>query len=211
MMPELQSQGQYSFSKLPFLVMFQTPGQMVFANSGAFADGTIQFAAGSGQATVLGSLENWIVTALNRGVGLGALNPGTAGGTGAFWGDQRNWYPAGSVQNLFSLFMHAGQVSTTPIFFQPLNAAAWPNARGQVMGSAYGFAYDENGGPVPPAPVGQPEVPSKFDQNVPPGAAIQVTFGPWTASASPTPTPTAENSDDKKSKVTKVRVIDKRF
>ena len=51
------------------------------------------------------------------------------------------------------------------------------------MGAAYGFAFDENGGPVPPAPSGQPEVPSKFDQNVPVGASIQINFGPWGESA----------------------------
>jgi hypothetical protein len=75
--------------------------------------------------------------------------------------------------------MHVGQINGTPIFFQPADAAAWPNARGQTMGAAYGFAFDEKGGPVPPAPVNQPEVPSKFDQNVPVGATIQITFGPW--------------------------------
>ena len=181
--------SQYLFSKLPNLTMFQTPGQMVFANSGVFADNTVQFAPGTSSATVLGSLENFLVSALNRGVALNptALNPGTAGGTSAVWGDQRTWYPAGATQNLFSLFMHAGQIAGTPIFFLPANSASWPNARGQTMGAAYGFAYDENGGPVPPAPVGQPEVPSKFDQNVPVGATIQITFGQWTKSPTTPP------------------------
>lgn len=186
--------SQYRFSKLPQLVMFQTPGQMVFANSGVFADSTTQFAPNSAEASVLGNLENQIVSAFNRGIAVHAtaLNPGTAGGTSAFWGDQRNWYPTSGIQNLFSLFMHTGAVSGTPIFFQPLDAATWPNARNQVMGSAYGFAYDESGGPVPPAPMGQPEVPSKFDQNVPPGSTIQVTFGPWTSPVSlSAPLPTA--------------------
>jgi hypothetical protein len=189
--------SQYLFSKLPALIMFQTVGQMVFGNSGVFADNAVQFNPGTSQATVLGGLENFVVSALNRGVAVNAtaLNPGTAGGTSAVWGDQRKWYPKGTAQNLFSqnlfsLFMHAGQTKCSPIFFQPLNAAAWPNARGQTMGAAYGFAYDENGGPVPPAPVGQPEVPSKFDQNVPVGASIQLTFGPWTSPVSvPRPLP----------------------
>ncbi len=183
--------SQYSFSKLPQLTSFQTPGQMVLANSGVFADSTVQEADGSARATVLGNLENQIVSALNRGVAVDAtaLDPGAAGGTSAVWGDQRTWYPAGKTQNLFSLFMHVGQSSGEPIFFRPLNAAAFPNARGQVMGSAYGFAYDENGGPVGPAPAGQPEVPSKFDGNIPPGATVQVTFGPWKGAAVPSPTP----------------------
>lgn len=185
--------SQYTFCKLPQLVMFQTPGQMVMANSGVFADSTTQFPSAVGSATVLGNLENQIVSAFNRGVAVNAtaLNPPSipAGGTSAVWGDQMNWYPASAVQNLFSLFMHVGSIGGSPIFFQPANASIWPNARGQVMGSAYGFAYDEDGGPIPPAPSGQPEVPSKFDQNVPVGATIQITFGQWTSAATPTPTP----------------------
>jgi hypothetical protein len=47
------------------------------------------------------------------------------------------------------------------------------------MGQAYGFAYDENAGPVPPAPQGQPEVPSKFDP-LPSGAnVLTITLGAW--------------------------------
>ena len=176
--------SQYQFCKLPQIVMFQTPGQMVFANSGVFADNTIQYAKGSAQSTVLGNLEYQLVAALNRGVAGTGLNPGGNGGTSAVWGDQRNWYPASVTENLFSLFMHVGAVGTTPIFLQPAGASSWLNARSQAMGSAYGFAFDENGGPVPPAPSGQPEVPSKFDGNVPVGATLQITFGPWTATSS---------------------------
>lgn len=177
--------SQYLFSKLPYGVMFQTPGQMVFGNSGVFADNTIQFTKGSASSTVLGNLEYQIVAALNRGVALNAtaLNPGTNGGTSAVWGDQTHWYPLNTTENLFSLFMHVGQSNNVPIFFQPANAASWLNAQGQTMGAAYGFAFDENGGPVPPAPSGQPEVPSKFDQNVPVGASIQINFGPWGSSS----------------------------
>ncbi len=183
---------QYQFCKLPQLVMFQTPGQMVLGNSGVFADNTIQFAANTPEASVLGNLENQVVSALNRGVGVvpEALNPAGSGGTSAIWGDQRTWYPSGAVQNLFSLFMHVGQIGGEPIFFRPVDAATFPNARGQVMGSAYGFAFDENGGPVGPAPDGQPEVPSKFDGDVPPGATMDITFGPWKKAIAPTPTPT---------------------
>jgi hypothetical protein len=178
--------SQYQFCMLPQIVMFQTPGQMVFANSGVFADNTIQYAQGSAQATVLGNLEYQLVAALNRGVALNAnaLAPVSNGDTSKYWGDQRLWYPAGVTQNLFSLFMHVGAVGSTPIFLQPSGASSWQNARNQTMGSAYGFAFDENGGPVPPTPSGQPEVPSKFDQNVPIGATLQITFGPWNATNS---------------------------
>lgn len=47
------------------------------------------------------------------------------------------------------------------------------------MGQVYGFAYDENAGPLPPAPRGQPEVPAKYDP-LPPGAKVlTITLGAW--------------------------------
>lgn len=182
----------YVFSVLPYLSMMLTPGQMVLGNEGFFADSSIQFPSNPASASVLASLENFLVTALNRGVGVaaGALHPATTpgnNGTSLFWGTQQNWYPAGATQNLFSLFMHVGAVPVpghsgagVPIFLQPYQATT--DARGQTMGAAYGFAYDENGGPVPPAPVG-PEVPSKFDGTVTPGSSIQITLGPWWSAA----------------------------
>ncbi len=165
----------YLFSKIPNV--FETSGRMVFANDGVFADNTVQFPANGDAATVLGNLENQLVTALNRGVALSGPTSGAAGYSSQYWGTQSNWYPAGKTQNLFSLFMHTGQIGGTPIFLQPPGAAA--NARGMKMGQAYGFAFDENAGPVPPAPSGQPPVPSKFDPV--PGATttIRVTLGAW--------------------------------
>ena len=83
--------------------------------------------------------------------------------------------------------MHVGAVKVpghkspgVPIFLQPYRATT--DARAQTMGAAYGFAYDENGGPNPPAPAG-PEVPSKFDGTVTPGSSIQVTLGSWFSAA----------------------------
>lgn len=184
--------SQYVFSHQPYLSMMRTPGQMVFGNEGFFADSSIQFPKDAASASVLASLENYLVAALNRGVAVApdALNPpATPGnnGTSLFWGTQGNWYPADTAQNLFSLFMHVGAVKVpghkspgVPIFLQPYRATT--DARAQTMGAAYGFAYDENGGPNPPAPAG-PEVPSKFDGTVTPGSSIQVTLGSWFSAA----------------------------
>ncbi len=189
-----QANSQYRFSKLPGGVMFQTPGQMVFANSGVFADSTVQ-TTDLNASDVLGSLENFLVTALNRGVGLNpaALSPNsTPGESSIVWGDQTNWYPAATIQNLYSAFMHVGTIGGTPIFNLPVGAAT--SARGLAMGSAYGFPFDENSGPQPAVP-NQAQVPPKFDGTVPVGATILVTLGPWTGAApAPAPAPTPNYS-----------------
>lgn len=168
--------SQYGFSKLPGL--FMTSGAMVFANAGVFA-----YSGGyaADEATVVLNLQNQLVSALNRGVANAAPNSGADGYSSKFWGTQTNWYPPDTTQNLFSLFMHTATVSAgkdkIPIFIQA--AGSTTCARGTTMGQAYGFAYDENAGPVPPAPQGQPEVPSKFDP-LPSGAnVLTITLGAW--------------------------------
>lgn len=165
--------SQYRFSKVNN--MFLTSGNMVFANNGVFA--YAEGITGDAQAVIL-NLQNQIVTALNRGVANLAPDTGTDGYTTKYWATQTNWYPENEVQNLFSLFMHTGTTDdNTPIFLQASNAAEC--ARGTKMGQAYGFAYDENAGPIPPAPTGQPEVPSKFDPLPKATTTITITLGPW--------------------------------
>jgi hypothetical protein len=168
--------SQYGFSKLPG--MFMTSGAMVFANAGVFAYSGSYPAE---QATVVLNLQNQLVSALNRGVANAAPNSGADGYSSQYWGTQTNWYPSATTQNLFSLFMHTAIVSAgtdkIPIFIQATGSTTC--ARGTKMGQAYGFAYDENAGPVPPAPQGQPEVPSKFDP-LPSGAnVLTITLGAW--------------------------------
>ena len=173
--------SQYRFSKVSN--MFYTSGNMVFANLGVFADpGTV---VGEGQDVIL-NLQNQIVCAFNRGVAsmvASTTDEKKAGGSTLMWGTETNWYPSGQVQNLFSLFMHTGTAVATggstqvPIFLQPKNPAN--SARGTAMGQAYGFAYDENPGPVPPAPTGQPEVPSKYDPLSKKATTITITLGAW--------------------------------
>jgi hypothetical protein len=164
--------SQYGFSKIPGT--FMTSGAMVFANAGVFAySGNYSV----DQATVVLNLQNQLVSALNRGVANVVTDAGGDGYSSQCWGTQTNWYPAGATQNLFSLFMHTAAVDETPLFIQAAGSTAC--ARGTTMGQAYGFAYDENAGPVPPAPQGQPEVPSKFDP-LPAGAnVLTITLGAW--------------------------------
>jgi hypothetical protein len=177
--------NQVAFSQLSDLAMLEeTSGSMVFGGAGFFADASQQGLTGT-LATTQANLENQINAALNRGVAVvpsttkirGPLSPSTNGYTTKYWGTQSNWYPAGQPQNLFSLFLHTATIGGSPIFVRP-NHPASTNG-GALMGSAYGFSFDENPGPVPPVPSGQPEVPSKFDP-VPPGTTtITVTLGPW--------------------------------
>ncbi len=165
----------YVFSKVPNL--FFSSGAMVFGCVGVFADAKVQTADADQQA-VLANLENQIVSALNRGVANLAPASGNPGHTSAYWNTETKWYPAGRPQNLFSLFMHTRCVGSpgTPIFVRPNSPAK--NARGQIMGMAYGFAYDENPAAVP-GPGDQPEVPSKFDPTPAGTTTMTVTLGPW--------------------------------
>ncbi len=169
--------SQYLFSIAPGL--YQTSGAMVFGNSGVFADSHVQESNADRQ-TVLANIENQLVSALNRGVANLGPTSGAAGYSSAYWGTETYWYPSTTTQNLFSLFMHTGVVTvdgiSTPIFLQnnPVNCA-----RNVAMGQAYGFAFDENPGPVPPAPNGQPEVPSKFDPVPENTTTMTITLGAW--------------------------------
>jgi hypothetical protein len=171
----------------------ESAGEMVFANDGVFDDVSANVVvAGNGNAqvppaaVVLG-LERDLVAALNRGVALLGPTDGLNGDDSVYWGTQTSWYPAGQTENLFAMFMHTGTVNGTPLFALPANAVN--DAQGMKMGSAYGFAFDENPGH---GPAGQPNVPSKFDP-VPAGTTtITVTLGPWftkTTAAPPGPAP----------------------
>jgi hypothetical protein len=168
--------SQYSFSKIPGV--FMTSGAMVFANAGVFAL-TTGYTADQG--VVLSNLQNQIVSAFNRGVANSGPASGADGYSSMYWGTQKNWYPKSTTQNLFSLFMHTGTVpsgkNNIPVFIQAPGSV--PCARGTVMGQAYGFAYDENAGPVPPAPVGQPEVPSKYDPLPKDATSLTITLDAW--------------------------------
>lgn len=90
----------------------------VFANAGVFADNTLQFNTGTnyGQSTILGNIENQLVSAMSRGVALQPYSVWTAG----------PYYPAGSTANWYAAFLHQDTVT--------------------IGGHAYGFAFDDQGG-----------------------------------------------------------------
>jgi hypothetical protein len=171
----------------------ETAGEMVFANDGVFADTSTNVlvlqssSVGTTPSQVALGLERDIVSALNRGVALlgpSGANAGMSGGASLYWGTETNWYPAGQTGNLFSLFMHTGTINGVPIFALPSGAVM--DAQGTLMGSTYGFAYDQT---PTHGPVGQPAVSSKFDP-VPSGAtAATITLGPWLPPSPSSPPP----------------------
>jgi len=150
-------------------------GGMVFANNGVFADVSSNVVI-SGPAGVALGIQRDIVSALNRGIANSGPSDGMNGSTSVYWATESNWYPTGTTQNLFSLFMHTGTVNGMPIFTRPPNPAT--SAGGALMGQAYGFAYDESPNH---ALTPQPNVPSKFDPVPAATTTIVITLGPWTA------------------------------
>lgn len=170
----------------------ESAGEMVFANDGVFNDtsANVMITQNGGSTPtppkVALGLERDIVAALNRGVALLGPTDGLNGDNSTYWGTETNWYPAGQTKNLFSLYMHTGTVNGVPIFILPSGAVK--DAQGTLMGSAYGFAFDEN--PTHGAP-GQPNVPAKFDP-VPTGTTmVTITLGPWFP---PTSSPSSPSS-----------------
>lgn len=166
---------QFKFSKAP-KNYYQSSGQMTFAGSGLFADGGIRYPNNANLQVILNGLENQLTTALNRGVALTKAVGSEKGRTTTLWGKERSWYPAGTIQNLFSYFMHTAKVKGKNIFSPPTNAVE--SARGDKMAQAYGFAYDEN--PIEFKKTNQPPVPSEFTGTYPTGTTqLRLVLGPW--------------------------------
>jgi hypothetical protein len=117
-------------------------GEMVFANAGAFADGTAQAADGQVSGTgatgqILLDIENTIVSAFNRGVA-NAVPPGSD--VTAPWDNNATYYAPPNASgsnwsNFYAGFLHQPYISIT--------------APGSNVGLAYGFAYDDQGGNDP--------------------------------------------------------------
>jgi hypothetical protein len=180
------------------LNMFETASAMVFANDGAFAAWTPQYIANADLRTVALSVERNIVEAFSRGVAncnnvtmalaqppsfcagvtkSGAINPGAANASDAYWSNEANWYPANGIQDYYAQYIHTAQLgsvasdavgddclgpSPANIFLVPNNSIANGVAKTEQlipMGMGYAFGYDEN-----PVYVGNPaQVPSKLD------------------------------------------------
>ncbi|SNR15380.1 IPT/TIG domain-containing protein [Tenacibaculum jejuense] len=166
---------QYKFSKAP-THYYYSPGHMVFAGLGLFADGPFRYSDANNQIVVNG-LENQISTALNRGVALVKFADVTSPGrTTTNWGDETAWYPAKQPQNMFSYFMHTAKVGDKHIFSLPKNPVK--SSRGPLMAKAYGFAYDEN--PIGGNQNNQPQVPSEFPGAYPEKTTqLKLSLGPW--------------------------------
>lgn len=171
------SSFQYMFSKAPTNYYYSS-GCMVFSGNGLMADGADRSdTKGSYRADVIKGLENQIVTALNRGVGV--LDSGTdPKHTTIYWATETNWYPKNQPQNFFSLFMHTAKYGDEHIFTLPSKPAT--SARGDIMAMSYGFSYDEN----PMGGVEGPQVPSEFRPPFPNGTTnLKITLGSWPAAS----------------------------
>ncbi len=90
--------------------------QMVFANNGVFADNVQQYPTDVEKSTILGNLENQLVSAMSRGVAHLAY---------ADWLDTSKQYVAPATANYYAGFFHQATVS--------------------IGGFAYGFAFDDQG------------------------------------------------------------------
>ncbi|WP_165221190.1 beta-1,3-glucanase family protein [Aquisphaera insulae] len=112
----------------PVVNKSRSPGEMVFANNGVFADnGPNPDPKGD-----LGNIENQIVSALSRGVA--NIAPGTKTSS-EVWADPANFYnqglSKGSPANFYAGFWHLGSYQGVPI------------SKGNL---AYGFPFDDQGG-----------------------------------------------------------------
>ena len=151
----------------------ESAGCMVLANDGVFADDSANVVL-SGAASVAKALQRDIAAALNRGVALLGGTDGLHGSNSQYWGNERNWYPAGKTYNAFSRFMHTARIGTKNIFVLPPHAVK--DGQGVKMGQSYGFAFDES--PVHSI-ANQPNVPAKFDPVPANTKKIAVTIGSW--------------------------------
>lgn len=163
----------------------ESPGCMVFANDGVFADSSAN-AVVSGPRYVALGLQRDIVSALNRGVALLGGTSGKRGENSFYWGLENKWYPRGQTYNVFSRFMHTAKIGNQYISLLPNGTLGRPvkDAQGALMGMSYGFGFDES--PVhskptaPPSGAGrQPNVPSKFDPTSANTSKVVVTLGAW--------------------------------
>jgi hypothetical protein len=128
----------------------------------------------AGAANDAGLLQDCIWEALCRGVAPDGVSATTItnGESTTAWNDATKWYQAGTVCHLYAKFLHYATVDGTDS-----RAGGTPMMYGNAT---YGFSMDEN----PLGPYSGPNVPSKTVQNVPDGATITVTVGPWDLVAS---------------------------
>lgn len=141
----------------------ESPGQMVLANDGVFADNAYQPATMSNPTAsqILGNLENQLVAALNRGIATLSVPSGYANNT-AFWQDPTQHYPTGQTVNLYAKYLHQGQV----------NVGGTPT-RIERNGLVYAIGFDDQGNQ------------GSILINIPNPVSVTITFGPWLQSGAP--------------------------
>lgn len=138
----------YSPIGAPSWVHTGSVGEQVFANNGVFADNGVRF--NGLQSSVLGDLENQVVSALTRGIA-NLPKPTQYANTSAFWTDPAQAFPAGQKENLYAKFLHTGAMNGTPIF---------------ISGRVYAFPYSDQGNQAAFFAVPNP-------------TSVSVTLGPW--------------------------------
>lgn len=140
------------------LVFSSTTGATVAIDNAVYLQGTATITTATAHGFAAGE---WVAIAGN---GLGPLN-----------GTQRIVSVPSATTFTYTLPYPAPAEVTAPGGTATLVAST---AQGTPMGQAYGFAYDES--PVH-GPVGQPNVPSKFDPAPAGTAKVEIVFGPWSA------------------------------
>lgn len=165
---------QIRFSQVPDAVQKMTSrGAMVLGSNYVFADGNYQYhsntAASDGRADVIGSLEDALNQALNRG----AYNATCWTNAASCFDNQSTWYQGN--YNPYSKFLH---VQAQSQYVKAYNGGVNPQ-----WAMAYGFGMDEtpaNGAPVP----------TKWDSIFPRSSDVNnpvtgtLTLTPWVSSSS---------------------------
>lgn len=119
-----------------------------------------------------GLLQDTIWEALCRGVALDGVfaDAVSNGESTAKWNDASKWYGVKSTCHLYAKFLHYSTIQGT-------DSRTDKEHRAPIMigNAVYGFSMDEN----PIGPYTGHNVPSKTLANVPGGATVSLTIGPW--------------------------------
>ncbi len=118
-----------------------------------------------------GLLQDSIWEALCRGVAVNGVSTTaiSSGESTTAWNKSDDWYKAGSVCHLYAKFLHYSTKGGTDSRIKGNGSPIFYN------NAVYGFSMDEN----PMGKYSGPNVPAKTIDNVPGGAVIDLTIGPW--------------------------------
>ena len=165
---------QIRFSQVPDAVQKMTSrGAMVLGSNYVFADGNYQYhsntGSSDGRADVIGSLEDALNQALNRG----AYNSSCWTNAASCFEDQSTWYEGN--YNPYSKFLH---VQSQSQYVKAYNRGVNPK-----WAMAYGFGMDETPATGAPVPTKWDSIfPRSSDANNPVTGTLTLT--PWVSSSS---------------------------